>query len=204
MTILPNIVDVSVSCTLVTPHGAFEVRVFRIETEPDRIINVPVLTVSPSDGAVVRVNSACLTSETFGDLSCDCKWQLDEAMKAISESKNGVLIYALHHEGRGLGLFHKVRSMNIMQGNGVSSASAFEMLGFPNDMRNYLIAAPIIKWFGIKHINLITNNPLKVGALASSGIDILSRIPSVSNSPSLQLYLHTKAKELGHLIEGAA
>jgi len=197
----PVIIDVSAATTLRTAKGDFQLRVFRVGAPHGDSVCIPVMYIDPSPGTLVRINSACLTSEAFGDESCDCRWQLDESIRLIAQERSGLVLYMPHQEGRGLGIFEKVQSMNLMQAKQISTAKAFAELGFQSDIREYSAVAPILSWFNLPSIRIITNNPDKISAVLSESIDIVGRVSLISDQVGLREYLHGKAAELGHLIE---
>lgn len=198
-----EIIQISEECGIKNAYGNFRLRVFRIETSPDTFHSIAAIYKGTiEDGCLVRINSACLTSETFGDNQCDCKWQLDETFKIIENHSSGIIVYLSHHEGRGSGLFHKVRSMHLMQKNGISSDAAFKCLNLIPDVRTYDCTGPILRWFGLKKISLITNNPEKIESQSRLGVSVIARVPLISSDPTLRSYLLSKRDGLGHLITG--
>ncbi len=147
----------------------------------------------------VRVHSECLTSEVLGSLKCDCRAQLDRALDYIGEAGRGVLVY-LRQEGRGIGLGNKIRAY-ALQAQGHDTYEANRMLGFPDDLRRYDIAAEILRLLGVKSVDLVTNNPLKIHGLTDAGMPVRRRIelPSPSNPHNVE-YLRIKREKTGHLI----
>ena len=148
----------------------------------------------------VRLHSECLTSEVFGSLKCDCREQLDRAMDFICKAPRGALLY-LRQEGRGIGLGNKIAAY-ALQAKGADTYEANRALGFPDDLRRYDVAACMLKQLGVRSVQLITNNPLKLSQLAAEGIEITARIPSrATKNPHNVGYLKTKRERTGHLIE---
>jgi 3,4-dihydroxy 2-butanone 4-phosphate synthase/GTP cyclohydrolase II len=144
------------------------------------------------------MHSECLTGDIFGSKRCDCGEQLDAALKMIGQ-EGGVLLY-LRQEGRGIGLINKLKAYQL-QDSGLDTAAANVHLGFPEDGRNYQMAIEILKQLNIPKIRLLTNNPLKVNALETHGVEIEARIPIVI-PPQMEneFYLQTKKMRMGHLI----
>jgi len=184
---------------LPTHRGLFRTVVFRdAETGAE---HVALVKGDVSGEAVpVRVHSECLTSEVLGSLKCDCRAQLDRALDLIAERGRGVLLY-LRQEGRGIGLGNKIRAY-ALQAQGHDTYEANRLLGFPDDLRRYDIAADMLRLLGIRSIELVTNNPLKVSGLQEAGVRVRGRIqlPSPTNPHNLE-YLRTKRERTGHLIE---
>ena len=146
----------------------------------------------------VRIHSECLTGDVFGSARCDCGDQLRGAVEAIAKAGGGVLLY-LAQEGRGIGLVNKLRAYRL-QDDGFDTIDANEQLGFDADERVYAPAASMLKRLGYNRIRLMTNNPLKVSALKSHGIEIADRVPHAfpANGHN-EHYLQTKAARAGHL-----
>ena len=154
-----------------------------------------------NNDVIVRIHSGCVTSEVFGMDNCDCKWQLDRAIEIISMSSAGVIVYLPGQEGKGNGLFNKIRSFEF-QKIGLCSADAYEMIGLPSDARKFDFAVQILKDFGVKCIKLITNSPAKVMACVDGGLVVLERIPIVMKNPnqSIKQLLENKRMYFNHYI----
>ena|SRR5215472_1558352 len=146
---------------------------------------------------LVRVHSECWTGEVMRSLKCDCRDQLDQAMRTIADAGRGVVVY-LRQEGRGIGLGNKVRAY-ALQSNGVDTVDANRILGFADDARRYDVAAAILRDLGVRRARLMTNNPLKVHGLEAGGIEVAERI-AIKSEPNAHNadYLAAKAKKLGH------
>lgn len=174
------------------------VRIFR-NRDGEESIAIVSGQPDPSKAVPVRVHSACLTAEVLSSLKCDCKSQLDFALAYIA-SNDGMVIY-LPQEGRGVGLSNKIRAY-ALQEDGLDTVDANRALGLPDDARSYQDAALILQHLGISRIRLITNNPQKVTALNSLGIEIESRLPMplMANQHSID-YLRTKHARMGHLFD---
>ncbi len=150
---------------------------------------------------MVRIHSGCVTSEVFGMENCDCKWQLDRAIEIITLSTAGIIIYLPGHEGKGNGLFNKIRSFEL-QNLGLRSADAYEMIGLSSDARKFDFAIKILKDFGVKCIKLITNSPTKIAACVHGGLVVSERIPVVINNPNktIRQLLENKRQHFNHFI----
>src|SRR3954468_22375776 len=151
---------------------------------------------------LVRVHSECLTGDVFGSLRCDCGVQLDAAMQKVAEEGLGVVVYLRGHEGRGIGIAHKLRAYEL-QDTGHDTVDANIELGLPVDSREYGIGAQILVDLGITTMRLMTNNPSKYGGLEGYGLEIVERVPleSAPNPENIH-YLRTKRERMGHLLEG--
>jgi 3,4-dihydroxy 2-butanone 4-phosphate synthase/GTP cyclohydrolase II len=158
--------------------------------------------VAGRERVLVRVHSECLTGDVFGSLRCDCGPQLDEALRLIAEEGTGVVVYLRGHEGRGIGLAHKLRAY-WLQDQGHDTVDANLELGLPVDSREYGIGAQILVDLGVTTMRLMTNNPGKYGGLEGFGLDIVERVPLPTHpNPENIGYLRTKRERLGHLLEG--
>ncbi len=151
---------------------------------------------------LVRVHSECLTGDVFGSLRCDCGPQLEAAMRRIGEEGLGVVVYLRGHEGRGVGLRHKLQAY-ALQDKGRDTVDANIDLGLPVDSREYGIGAQILVDLGITTMRLMSNNPAKFGGLEGYGLQIVERVPLeiVPNRHNIN-YLRTKVEKMGHIIEG--
>jgi GTP cyclohydrolase II len=149
---------------------------------------------------LVRIHSQCLTGDVFGSLRCDCRLQLELALKAISKEGAGILLYE-QQEGRGIGLMAKLKAYEL-QDHGRDTVEANEELGFAADCRGYELPAEALKLLGVKKVRLMTNNPEKVAALESAGITVTERVSAeVEPQESFAGYLKTKQEKMGHILE---
>ncbi|MFV9453836.1 GTP cyclohydrolase II [Rhodococcus sp. NM-2] len=156
---------------------------------------------SRADGILVRVHSECLTGDVFGSLRCDCGPQLHQALDLIAAEGSGVVVYLRGHEGRGIGLAHKLRAY-ALQDSGLDTVDANTELGLPVDGREYGVGAEILADLGVSRMRLITNNPHKYHGLTGYELTIVDRIslaPSVN--PHNIAYLRTKQQRLGHTLK---
>jgi 3,4-dihydroxy 2-butanone 4-phosphate synthase/GTP cyclohydrolase II len=150
---------------------------------------------------VVRVHSECFTGDVLGSFRCDCGTQLQEAIRTIGEVGEGVVVYIRGHEGRGIGLRHKLEAY-ALQDSGLDTVEANVELGFSADARDYGVGAQILVDLGISTMRLLTNNPTKRAGLEGHGLEIVERIPLESQpNPENIHYLKTKKEKLGHLLE---
>ena len=161
-----------------------------------------VLRMGPVDGdepPLVRIHSQCLTGDVFHSLRCDCRSQLELSLNLIAEEGRGLLIYE-NQEGRGIGLLNKLRAYEL-QDEGADTVEANERLGFDADLRDYRMPAEILRYFNVRGVRLLSNNPDKIAALENAGIRVVERIPCIiAPHESSEGYLRTKKQKLGHLL----
>jgi GTP cyclohydrolase II len=149
---------------------------------------------------IVRIHSQCLTGDVFGSLRCDCRLQLELALRKIAEEGAGILLYE-QQEGRGIGLMAKLRAYEL-QDQGFDTVEANVELGFAADCRAYEMPAGVLRLLGVDKVRLITNNPDKVAALEAGGITVTERVSAeVEPQQSFERYLRTKQEKMGHLLE---
>jgi GTP cyclohydrolase II len=187
--------------SLPTQFGLFRIHGFE-SVGPGRKEEAVALEIGDvsGDGApLVRIHSQCLTGDVFHSLRCDCRAQLEIALRAIAQEGRGLLIYELQ-EGRGIGLLNKLRAYEL-QDRGADTVEANEQLGFDSDLRSYELPGAILRHFGVRAVRLLSNNPEKVGAVERAGIPVVERVPCVAEAVgSREGYLKTKKEKLGHLL----
>lgn len=192
--------EVYAETSLPTSHGVLRSVVFREKKTGLEHVALVAGEIAGQEGVVVRVHSECLTGEVFGSLKCDCKAQLDHALDAITREGQGAVLY-LRQEGRGIGLGNKIRAY-ALQAQGHDTYEANRLLGFPDDLRHYHVAAEMLRLLGVKSVDLITNNPLKIASLVDEGISVRKRIPSLTpTNRHNKGYLRAKVERTGHMIE---
>lgn len=156
--------------------------------------------VHEAEDVPVRVHSECLTGDVLGSLRCDCRDQLESALRMIGQMERGILLY-MRQEGRGIGLINKIRAYGLQE-HGYDTVEANLALGFRDDERDYSVAAHMLESLHVKSIRLITNNPRKIEDLTRLGIAVSGRIPHVMEANQYnRFYLETKALKSGHLID---
>ncbi|MCX7074077.1 MAG: GTP cyclohydrolase II [Methylococcales bacterium] len=183
---------------LPTENGEFVLHYYQTNQDKKEHLALVKGDVSEQENVPVRVHSECLTGDVFGSRRCDCGEQLARAMQYVDESGCGVVIY-LRQEGRGIGLFHKLQAYNL-QDDGMDTVDANLALGYLADEREYDVAAAILNDLNIRSVALLTNNPAKIEALQSLGINVVARLPLVvpSNYDNVD-YLKTKAVKMAHV-----
>jgi GTP cyclohydrolase II len=151
---------------------------------------------------LVRIHSQCLTGDVFGSLRCDCRLQLEMALRLIGQAGAGILLYE-QQEGRGIGLMAKLKAYEL-QDQGLDTVEANEELGYAADCRAYNMPAAVLNLLGVSQVRLITNNPDKVAALETAGIEVVERVSAeVEPLDSFAGYLKTKHEKMGHILESA-
>ena len=181
-----------------TAHGTFTAVGY--DSKLDGVEHVALVCGEIGDGedVLVRVHSECLTGDVFGSLRCDCGPQLDAALEAVAAQGRGVVLYMRGHEGRGIGLMHKLQAYQL-QDHGADTVDANLALGVPADARDYGTGAQILGELGIRSMRLLTNNPAKRVGLEGYGLTVLDRVPlPVSPNPENLRYLRTKRDRMGH------
>lgn len=187
------------SCSLPTPYGVFTMHGFEEAETGKEHIALSMGDVADGEPVLLRAHSECLTGDALYSMRCDCGYQLEEALRAVSEAGRGVVLY-LRQEGRGIGLINKIRAYNL-QDQGADTVEANEQLGFGADLREYGMCQPMLEHLNIRSIRLMTNNPRKVKALSEAGVAITERVSiEVGRNPHNNGYLNTKASKLGHFL----
>ncbi|MGH3546867.1 MAG: bifunctional 3,4-dihydroxy-2-butanone-4-phosphate synthase/GTP cyclohydrolase II [Pseudonocardiaceae bacterium] len=185
-----------------TVHGEFTAIGF--DSLLDGVEHIALITGDIGDGAdvQVRVHSECLTGDVLGSLRCDCGPQLDAALAAVAAEGRGVVLYVRGHEGRGIGLMHKLQAYQL-QDAGADTVDANLALGMPADSRDYGTGAQILVDLGVRSMRLLTNNPAKRAGLEGYGLAITGRIPlPIRPNPENLRYLRTKRDRMGHDLDG--
>ena len=189
-------IEKSTEAKLPTKYGKFSIKVYKHNSQEHMVLLSE--NFHELDIVNVRIHSECLTGDTFGSLKCDCQNQLELAIKYIAQHK-GMIIYH-RQEGRNIGLLNKINAYTL-QDNGRNTIEANLELGFKDDERDYSIVKEIFDDLGIKEIKLITNNPNKIAYVESLGVNIVSRIPSITSINSFNNeYINIKKEQMGHML----
>lgn len=189
-----------VACSnLPTKFGEFNLIGFRSIIDNQDVVVLSKGDISQNPCPVVRMHSECLTGDSFGSLRCECGEQLAKSLSFI-EQNGGLLIY-LRQEGRGIGLLNKIKAYNL-QDQGMDTVEANLHLGFLDDMRDYYLAAQVLKDLGVSQIELMSNNPRKIGQLEQYGIHVKMRKEIIIDTNSENSnYMQVKKNKLGHLLD---
>jgi GTP cyclohydrolase II len=196
-----RIVDQVMDVPITTTYGSFLAGACRVLDESTATLadHMLVYLNLASQPCNLRLNSACYTGGIFGDIGCDCAWQLAFALTYLQRHGQGLVIYHLQHEGRGNGLLGKLRSFAAAR-DGRPGVHAYQSLGLPADAREFGSAVLILTSMGIRSVNLISNNPDKQRVLEEGGIRVARQIPAVCPEPHLREYYAWKRDDFGHRV----
>jgi 3,4-dihydroxy 2-butanone 4-phosphate synthase/GTP cyclohydrolase II len=184
-----------------TDWGVFTCTAYRSDLDDTEHLAFSLGDVDSGEPVLVRVHSECLTGDVFASRRCDCGPQLHSAMSLISAEGRGVVVYLRGHEGRGIGIGHKIRAYSLQDG-GLDTVDANTELGLPIDSREYGIGAQILADLGAHKLRLITNNPAKYGGIEGYGLEIVERVSSnIAPTQENLKYLRTKRDRMGHLLD---
>ena len=202
MSTSPNvIVQRSGQSRLPTRYGPFSAGAYRIAGAAVEHLALSLGTLDATTPTLVRIHSECLTGDVFGSRRCDCGPQLDASLRLIAEAGHGVVVYLRGHEGRGIGLSHKLRAYQL-QDAGLDTVDANVRLGFPVDMRDYGAALAILADLGVFRLRMMTNNPDKVTRLSLPPFEVVERVPLLTSpDEESRRYLETKRDRMGHYFE---
>ena len=185
---------------LPTRFGDFHIVAFENNRDGKEHVAITKGDVIGASDVPVRLHSECLTGDVMGSLRCDCRDQLEAALRKIGRMEKGMVLY-LRQEGRGIGLINKIRAYSL-QDEGLDTVEANLALGFRDDERDYAVAAHMLMSLHIQSVQLMTNNPKKINQLTQYGIQINGRIPHIMEPNEHNLfYLETKAAKSGHMID---
>lgn len=187
-----------VETTIPTEYGDFQAIGYQSTVDGREHVAFVKGEIGDGEEVLTRVHSECLTGDVFGSLRCDCGGQLDLALRKVANEGRGVVLYIRGHEGRGIGLLHKLAAYNL-QDQGRDTVEANEDLGLPVDARDYGVGAQILYDIGVRSMRLLTNNPTKRAGIEGYGLSIVDRVPLVAEpNDHNRGYLRTKAEKMGH------
>jgi 3,4-dihydroxy 2-butanone 4-phosphate synthase/GTP cyclohydrolase II len=193
-------VEKVVETRLPTEHGDFTAVGYRAQVDGGEHVALVFGDLGDGEDVLVRVHSECLTGDVFGSKRCDCGPQLDAALQRVAEGGRGVVLYMRGHEGRGIGLLHKLQAYQL-QDRGFDTVDANLELGLPVDLRDYGIGAQILVDLGLSSIRILTNNPKKIRGLEGYGLSVAAQVPiEHAPNPHNEAYLRAKRDRLGHTL----
>ncbi|HEX6207054.1 MAG TPA: bifunctional 3,4-dihydroxy-2-butanone-4-phosphate synthase/GTP cyclohydrolase II [Actinomycetota bacterium] len=196
-----QLIEKVAEATIPTIYGEFRAQVYESKIDGRQHVAMVLGRVGDGRDVMVRVHSECLTGDVFHSLRCDCGTQLDSALGKIASEGRGVVLYIRGHEGRAIGLKHKLQAYSLQE-QGKDTVEANLELGFPPDPRDYGVGAQILYDLGVRTMRLLTNNPSKRAGLEGHGLDIVERVPLETKPTAQNLdYLRAKREKLGHLLE---
>ena len=194
-----KLVSIAAETRLPTKYGDFRIIIFKNEVDHKEHLMIVKGDVRGKSDVLMRIHSECLTGDVFGSHRCDCGEQLENALRAIEEQGEGIVIY-MRQEGRGIGLTNKIKAYTL-QDEGYDTVEANVKLGFPPDMREYSLAAQMLRELDVKSVKLLTNNPEKKEDLERWGITVSKRVPIVIKANSINAkYLNTKKEKMRHML----
>ena len=194
-----KLVSIAAETKLPTKFGEFRIIVFKNEVDHKEHLMIVKGDVRGKSDVLMRIHSECLTGDVFGSHRCDCGEQLENALRCIEEQGEGIVIY-MRQEGRGIGLTTKIKAYTL-QDQGYDTVEANVKLGFPPDMREYSLAAQMLRELDVKSVKLLTNNPEKKEDLERWGITVSKRVPIVIKANSINAkYLSTKKEKMRHML----
>lgn len=183
-----------------TRYGEFQVYAYRSLVDDNPYIALVMGEVDDGRDTLVRMHSACLTGDVLGSYLCDCGPQLERSFEMIAAEGRGVIVYIQHHEGRGIGIIHKLKAYEL-QRQGLDTVEANHALGFPMDARDYGIGAQVLHDLGLRRVRFLTNNPTKRVGLEAYGLTVVEQVPiEIPPNPHNLRYLRTKRDRMGHTL----
>ncbi|HEX9696913.1 MAG TPA: bifunctional 3,4-dihydroxy-2-butanone-4-phosphate synthase/GTP cyclohydrolase II [Actinomycetota bacterium] len=198
---IEKLVRREVEASLPTPFATFTVVGYESMVDDRHHVALTLGDIGDGENVLTRMHSECLTGDVFGSMRCDCGTQLEDAMKQVAAEGRGVIVYLRGHEGRGIGLLHKLRAYRLQEA-GQDTVEANVSLGFAPDPRDYGIGAQILVDLGVRSMRLLTNNPTKRAGLEGYGLTIAERVPLQTTPTEHNIaYLRAKKAKLGHLLD---
>ena len=193
-----------IQCEAITPmptrHGEFTAYAYKSIVDENPYVALVYGDITEGNETLVRMHSGCLTGDALGSLLCDCGEQLDRSIELIVKEGRGVIVYIQHHEGRGIGILHKLKAYELQHRKGLDTIEANHALGHPTDSRDYGIGAQVLYDLGLRKVRFLTNNPQKRVGLEAYGITVVEQL-SIEATPNKHnmRYLETKRDRMGHI-----
>lgn len=194
-----KLIELLATASMPTRYGAFTAYAYRSVVDGSPYIALVMGQVADGAPTLVRMHSCCVTGDALGSSLCDCGEQLQQAMAMIAAEGRGVVVYIQSHEGRGIGILHKLRAYELQQRQGLDTIQANHALGLPADSRDYGIGAQVLRDLGLRQLRLLTNNPRKRVGLDGYDLTVVEQVPiAASPNPHNIRYLRTKRDKMGH------
>lgn len=194
-----KLISLEARSTMPTKFGEFELFAYRSLVDDSPYIALVMGDVADGEDTLVRMHSACLTGDALGSFLCDCGDQLQQSLELIAREGRGVLVYIHNHEGRGIGILHKMKAYQLQRSKGLDTIEANHALGLPMDARDYGIGAQLLQDLGLSRVRFLTNNPKKRVGLEAYGLTVVEQVPIVADpNPHNIRYLRTKRDKMGH------
>ena len=198
---IEKLIELEAEAAMPTGCGEFAVYAYRSLVDDTPYIALVMGDISDGQDILVRMHSGCLTGDALGSLLCDCGEQLHACFEMIAAAGRGVIVYIPHHEGRGIGIIHKLKAYALQHDQGLDTVEANHALGFPSDLRDYGIGAQVLYDLGVRRIRSLTNNPKKLVGLEGYGLTVVEQVPiETPPNPHNIKYLRTKRDKMGHTI----
>jgi 3,4-dihydroxy 2-butanone 4-phosphate synthase/GTP cyclohydrolase II len=195
-----KLIVLEATAALPTRHGEFTVYAYRSLVDGNPYLALVMGQVDDGQDTLVRMHSGCLTGDVLGSYLCDCGEQLERSCELIAAAGRGVVVYIQHHEGRGIGIIHKLQAYELQLREGLDTIEANHALGLPADARDYGIGAQVLYDLGLRRVRFLTNNPQKRVGLEAYGLTVVEQVPiAASPNPHNLRYLRTKRDRMGHL-----
>ncbi len=194
-----KLIELESRSTMPTRFGTFELYAYRSLVDDTPYLAMVMGDVSSGEDTLVRMHSGCLTGDALGSFLCDCGDQLQCSLEMIRVAGRGVVVYIQHHEGRGIGILHKLKAYELQRTKGLDTIEANRALGLPVDTRDYGIGAQVLYDLGLRRVRFLTNNPKKRVGLEGYGLTVVEQVPiEASPNPHNLRYLRTKHDRMGH------
>ena len=194
-----KLITLEAQAALPTRHGEFMTYAYRSVIDGMPYLALVMGNVEDGEDTLVRMHSCCVTGDALGSFLCDCGDQLERSLEMIAAAGRGVVVYIQHHEGRGIGIIHKLKAYELQQREGLDTVEANRALGLPDDARDYGIGAQVLYDLGLRRVRFLTNNPKKRVGMEGYGLTVVEQVPiTASPNPHNIRYLRTKRDKMGH------
>jgi 3,4-dihydroxy 2-butanone 4-phosphate synthase/GTP cyclohydrolase II len=194
-----KLISLEAQAVLPTRHGEFMTYAYRSVIDGMPYLALVMGEVDDGEDTLVRMHSCCVTGDALGSYLCDCGEQLERSMEMIAAAGRGVIVYIQHHEGRGIGILHKLKAYELQQREGLDTVEANRALGLPDDARDYGIGAQVLYDLGLRRVRFLTNNPKKRVGMEGYGLTVVEQVPIMASpNPHNIRYLRTKRDKMGH------